>query len=519
MISVLKKHTDPTVLEQFMTDESGMFHASGLEAVYYPESEADLAQIMSAANDETSLVTLSGAGTGITGGRVAIYGGTIIATEHLCAPQPRDTPPTTAEVYGRSYTIYVDEARKQAIVPAGIPIEVLAEMLPVGLLYPPDPTETTALIGSTVATNASGARTFHYGPTRDWILGLRVVLPSGEVLSINRGELFADGEMTFTSDSGRQYSFPLPSYSMPPIKNAAGLYAQPGMDLVDLFIGSEGILGVVSEATIRLTEQPENIISDIAFFNSEAEALNYVEDIREAAASGAMTVLTLEYFDGNSLEFIDHEAVTGKQYRAAVYVEVVGTMEDLDPLLGALEINNCADDWFAEPGQEATEQKDFRHALPEGVNSYLRQQGSQKLGTDFVVPPAKFPELMRLYHEAGQAFGSKSARPGKHYLLFGHIGDCHLHFNFITHNEGELAFAKQLYVQLAQQVVEWGGTISGEHGVGKKTVNVGGQTVPYLELMYGREGLREIARVKRALDPNLILNIGNVIPREYLAEV
>ena len=519
MTQALKKQIDPAVLEQFATDESGLFQGEAIEAVCYPDSEADLAQLLAQATAEGTLVTVSGAGTGITGGRVATHGGVVVTTESLTAPWPRDLPATTADVFGTSYTIYVDEDRGRAVVPAGLSIEHLGNMLPAGLLYPPDPTEKTALLGGTVATNASGARTFHHGPTRDWILGLRVVLPSGDVLNLGREEVGADGGMTFTSDSGCQYSFPLPTYAMPALKNAAGLYARPGMDLVDLFIGSEGILGVVSEATVKLTQRPTNVVGEIAFFNRESDALNYVEDLRKAVAGGEMTVLSLEYFDRHSLEFIEHEAVTGKPYQAGVYAEAVGLMEDLDPLLEALEANSYADDWFAEESREATEQKDFRHALPEGVNSYLRRQGSQKLGTDFVVPPERFPDLLGLYREAGEAFRSKFPRAGKHCLVFGHIGDYHLHFNFLTHNQEESAFARELYVQMARQVVGWGGTISGEHGVGKKTVTMAGQTVPYLQVMYGREGLREIARVKRALDPSLVLNVGNMVSREYLEEM
>jgi len=347
---------------------------------------------------------------------------------------------------------------------------------------------------------------------------LRVVLPTGDILDISRGDCTGDGELRFASQSGRQYAVPLPSYQMPAGKNAAGLYACPGMDLVDLFVGSEGILGVISEVRLKLTERPDNIIGEIAFFPSEAEALGFIDDLRTAAA-GAMTVLSIEYFDSNSLDFMEHEVLAGKDYGAAVYTEVVGTLDELDPLIAALEDNNYAADWFAESGEEAAEQKEFRHSLPDEVHSYLRRHNSQAWITDFAVPAEKFPEMLQAYHAAGAAVREKFPRDGEHYLVFGHIGDYHLHVEFMTHNQEELTFVKQLYADLARQAIAWGGTVSAEHGVGKKTLTVDGRTIPYLELMYGKQGVMEIARAKQALDPNLILNVGNMVPRDYLQEL
>jgi D-lactate dehydrogenase (cytochrome) len=98
-----------------------------------------------------------------------------------------------------------------------------------------------------------------------------------------------------------------------------------------------------------------------------------------------------------------------------------------------------------------------------------------------------------------------------HHVLFGHIGDCHLHFNFITASEAERIHAKELYSELAKVAISMGGTISGEHGVGKKTLAIDGRTMPYLELMYGKAGLEEIARVKSAFDPKGLLNAGNML--------
>ena len=134
------------------------------------------------------------------------------------------------------------------------------------------------------------------------------------------------------------------------------------------------------------------------------------------------------------------------------------------------------------------------------------------------MPAPHFTDILAAYHEAGESFARRFPREGKHYLMFGHIGNYHLHVNFITQSEEERQFAKELYSGLAARAVELGGTISGEHGVGKKTIAIQGQTLPYLELMYGKEGLLQIARVKKSIDPGLILNVGNMVPRSYLLE-
>jgi len=224
---------------------------------------------------------------------------------------------------------------------------------------------------------------------------------------------------------------------------------------------------------------------------------------------------------------LEHEVLAGKGYGAAVYTEVVGTLDELDPLIAALEANDYAADWFADSSEEELEQKEFRHSLPDEVrhslpdevHSYLRRHNSQAWITDFAVPAEKFPEMLQAYHAAGAVLREKFPREGEHYLVFGHIGNYHLHVEFIAHNPEELAMAKQIYGELARQAVAWGGTVSAEHGVGKKTLTVDGRTMSYLELMYGKQGVMEIARAKKALDPNLILNVGNMVPRSYLEEL
>lgn len=501
------KRTDADTLAEFDTDESGSAHAANIEAVCYPETTADVVAVLREGNERGVPVTVSGAGTGLTGARVATTGGLVMSMLAMREATARpDVDLIEREHYGQRYVVYLDRERQEVYVPAGMSLELLDQMLPRELYYPPDPTEATATVGGTIATNASGARTFHYGATRDWVTGLEVVLPTGEVLWIERGEVTeADGFLSFGD-----HAVPVPQYHMPELKNAAGLYARPGMDLLDLFIGSEGILGVVTQARLKLSERPEETISEIAFFATEDQALGFVEDMRKAAASG-VPVLSLEYFNGNALRFMEHSAVRG-EHGAAAYVEIVGDMDQAEALLEALEVHEVAQDWFAETAEDRKEQREFRHSLPEGVNTYVRRQGSHKLGTDLVVPADRFAEMIALYREIGEQFTAHFPHDGEHWLMFGHIGNYHLHFNFLPRNDDELQFASELYAQLAQAAIAMGGTISGEHGVGKKTITINGERLPYLQLMYGREGLEQIAATKRALDPKWILNPGNMVP-------
>jgi D-lactate dehydrogenase (cytochrome) len=299
---------------------------------------------------------------------------------------------------------------------------------------------------------------------------------------------------------------------MPSVKNAAGLYGKPGMDLIDLFIGCEGILGIVTEATLRLAPRPEETISEIAFFDTEEQALAFVDDMRKAAHDG-VPVLSLEYFDGNSLRFMQHPAVRG-EHAAAVYTEIAGDMDQAEALLEALEAHEVAQDWFAETAEDRKEQREFRHSLPEGVNSYVRRHGSHKVGTDLVVPPDRFPEMVAMYRQIGAEFTERCPHDQEHWLIFGHIGNYHLHFNFLARNTDELEVAGELYARLAQAAIAMGGTISGEHGVGKKTIVIEGERVPYLQVMYGTEGLEQNAATKRALDPKWTLNPGNMVKAE-----
>jgi D-lactate dehydrogenase (cytochrome) len=291
--SVLVKSND---LQDYLTDAS--FIRDGYaERVMLPETIDEVAAALSEANCDRTPVTVSGAGTGTVGGRVA-FGGIVLATDRLNRIKLVDLTSLTA----------VAEA---GVILSDFQRSVESE----GLLYPPDPTERGCFLGGTVATNASGARTFKYGPTRNYIAGLKVVLASGEVLDLKRGEVRADANGRLRVGS---IELTLPNLRRPATrKNATGYFIAPEMDAIDLFIGSEGTLGVICEITARLLPKPEGLLSGVVFFANESDVLALVADVRAQGDARA-----IEFFDRESLNFLRQKYSTiPAEAVAAVFFE------------------------------------------------------------------------------------------------------------------------------------------------------------------------------------------------------
>src|SRR5688572_23980344 len=275
---LIKSHPDE--IQSFLSDAS-FIREGHAERVVLPESVEEVAEILAAANRDRVPVTVSGAGTGTVGGRVA-FGGIVLATDKL----------------NRITSIVLENGGGYAVAEAGVILSDLQRAVDQeGLLYPPDPTERGCFIGGNIATNASGARTYKYGPTRVYIRRLTVVLASGEIVDLRRGDVRADanGRIKVGSVEVR-----LPNYHMPATrKNASGYFVAPQMDAVDLFIGSEGTLGVICEVETRLLPKPEGLLSGVVFFENEADVLALVADARKRVDARA-----LEFFDRESLNFL-----------------------------------------------------------------------------------------------------------------------------------------------------------------------------------------------------------------------
>jgi len=496
--------TQPDEIQDYLADASYLRggHAS---RVVFPESSAEVAAILSRATADQTPVTISGAGTGTVGGRIP-FGGMVLATNNL-------------------NRIVIADAK--CVAEAGVRLSELQSAVDAkSLLYPPDPTERSCFLGGTIATNASGARTFKYGATRNYVQRLKLVLATGETLDLRRSELFAgmDGKIVIPLSSGRRIEAQLPTYSMPRVrKHASGYFVAPGMDLVDLFIGSEGTLGVIVEAELKLLPKPAGLLSGVVFFNDEANLLNFVREARERSLASRvqrageanlndLDARAIEYFDLESLRFLRSkyssilENVTG-----AIFFEQETTPATEDTLmnewLGLLEAHRALADesWFATNEQDQSKLREFRHALPVLMNEWFARYRQRKVSTDMSVPDEAFAGMLQFYQE--------SLREGDlRYTIFGHIGDNHVHVNILPRDDDEAAKAWEIYRSFIRRAVDVGGTISAEHGIGKLKRE-------YLDVLYGEQHLREMAALKRAFDPAGILGRGNMFTEEYLSVV
>jgi len=438
-------------VQGYLEDASGF--KGQAEKVLIPASESELLQILAQASANRVPVTISGAGTGVTGGRVAQSGWVI-----------------SMEKFQR-----VEIHQGHATVGAGVSLETLqAAAARANQFYAPDPTENTASIGGNIATDASGSRSFRYGSTRKHILCLRVALMDGRVLEVKRGD---------------QVDFGVPEIPLPnTTKNTAGYLLSPGMDWIDLFAGSEGTLGIVVEAELKMLPKPADVLAGVVFLPDDQAALNAVEQWR-----GLDGLRMIEYFDRNSLTFLRQRfSETPEHAGAALLIE----QENGD--IDFWADHAPEDSWFAASDQDRERFRRFRHALPELVNDTMRRRGFLKLNTDFAVPLARNGEMLNYYH-------ARLRESAIDYVLFGHIGDAHLHVNVLPNSEAEFQLAQKLLLEFARHAVELGGTVSAEHGLGKRKAHL-------LELQYTRQQIESMKAVKRRLDPAWLLNQGNLFP-------
>lgn len=479
-------------IQNYLTDASNF---KGIcEAVYFPENRNDVVEIIKELNVLRKTVTISGNGTGLTGARVP-QNGVVISTEKL------------------NKIIEINEIDKYAIVEPGV---ILADFLnsvsEKKLFYPPDPTEKNCFIGGNVATNASGEKTFKYGPTRDYILALEIVLPNGDILNLERGRQFADNYfMNLETENGNKISFEIPDYKMPETtKNTSGYFCEKDMDPIDLFIGSEGTLGIFTKIKLKLLPEPEKIISCIVFFNEEVDAFNFIKEARYISLNTrlrsdkrTLDALSLEYFDEKALRFLYSAYPTiPKSAKSAVWFEQEVTESNEETFfeywLNLICENNGDKDnaWFAFDKADKARLQEFRHSISLKVNEYVSKNNLRKLGTDVAVPDSNFKELyyfsQKIVEEAGMD-----------YVIYGHFGNSHMHLNMLPKTNEEYEIGKSLYSKICQKAIELKGTVSAEHGIGKMKKS-------YLIEMYGQQNINKMIEMKKILDPNFILGRGNI---------
>jgi D-lactate dehydrogenase (cytochrome) len=486
--------------DDYLRDESRRIGSA--DYIAFPTTEEQVIEVIREAHAGGLTVTVQGARTGLVAGAIP-QGGLVMNLSRMNK---------IGDIRGRE-----SGKRFLTVQPGAILADIRKAVEPQGLFFPPDPTETSASIGGMVAANASGALTFSYGPTRNWVQALRLVLSDGSILQLRRGESRASGRsFSLTTDDGRIISGDLPSYTQPNVKSAAGYYVADEMDMVDLFIGMEGTLGVVTEIELKLITKPQAVNGLTVFLPSEEAALKLVR-----VARGEELVLrpvAIEFFNHDALDLLRKAKSENPafaeipalrpSFHTAMYLEFHGqSQDDLDEVIVRLMEDiarlggSDEDTWYATNDRELEPLKAFRHATPEAVNLLIDQRRSvsaeiTKLGTDMSDPDESLERVLAMYN-AGLAENRLES------VIFGHVGNNHLHVNILPNNAEEYERGRSLYLSWAREIIALGGSVSGEHGIGKTKT-------PFLEMMYGEKAIAQMRALRELFDPQGLLNPGNL---------
>jgi len=443
-------------------------------------------------NQNNIKLTISGGRTGLTGSAVSLQG-TVLSMERFNSILEIDQQKQTVRLQPFVRWIELEKALNK-----------------VGGFFPPNPTEINSTIGGNIATNASGARTFKYGPTSKYVKQLTLVLANGQIAEIHRTGLTSKNEINFADINGNSYQFRLPQYTPPNIKNAVGFWNSSDLEAIDLFIGSEGLFGVITEIVLEYLKLPESTLGAVIFFENNSKMMEFVNFSRKISKNNFTNINSIisfrliEYFDTNSLNLLrksNQSIPINANY--AIWIEQEYKAIDEEMMFEQLNslIENFSDlpqsSWIAITDNEKERLRNFRHSLPLAIYEKFNKTSKLKIGTDTAVPVKNFQEYYDFLYNCLE-------KSNIDFLVFGHIGDCHLHANFFPKNEEEYRLAKSIYQDLLAKAIEFGGTISAEHGVGKLKKE-------YFLKLYPKEYIDLIRQIKSSLDPLNILNSGNII--------
>lgn len=414
------------------------------DLVVFPRSPEQVARLLRLAQEEGFPVVPRGAGTGLSGGAVPLAGGVVVALQRLAGVQE------------------INRADLLAVAGAGtITAHLQAAVEAEGLFYPPDPgSAAVCTLGGNVAECAGGPRGLKYGVTRDYLLGLEVVTPTGEVLRTG----------------GRT------------VKNVTGY------DLTRLFCGSEGTLGIITGVTLRLLPLPAARRTVLAVYRRLEDAC---ATVAQTLAEGILPA-ALELLDDVSVGCVEEHLRLGlpREAGALLLLEVDGTEGQVaeEARRAAECCASCGAERVTVAGspQEAERLWQARRAVPAAV----ARLKPTKVSEDATVPRSRLPELVRRIKEI-------AGRHGLTVAVFGHAGDGNLHPNFLVdrRDPDEMRRLEEATAELFRAALDLGGTLSGEHGIGYLKA-------PYLAWELGEEGLSTMRRLKKALDPAGILNPG-----------
>jgi glycolate oxidase len=420
------------------------------DVVLKPETTAEVSAIMKYCNDALIPVTPSGARTGLSGGALPIHKGVALSMEKF------------------NRVLHIDEKNHQVITEPGVITQVLQDAVKEkGLFYPPDPaSKGSCFIGGNVSENSGGPKAVKYGVTKDYVLNLEVVLPTGEIIWTGANVL----------------------------KNATGY------NLTQLIVGSEGTLAVITKIVLRLIPHPtQDLLMLVPFFDAE-KACEAVAAIFRAG----ITPSGLEFMERDALTWTqaftgDHTIEVKENHAAHLLIEVDGfdidaLMVDCEKIMNVLEAFETDEILFAESEAQKTSLWSLRRKVGEAVKSQSIYKEE-----DTVVPRYELPALLHHVKTIGKKYGL-------HSVCYGHAGDGNLHVNIIKGDLSDEQWDHELpkaIRELFTEVVKLGGTLSGEHGIGLVQQS-------YMDIAFPEISLNLMREIKKVFDPKGILNPGKI---------
>ena len=418
--------------------------------VLKPSCAEEVSEIMKLCTEHQIPVTPIGARTGLSGGALSIKGGVGLSMERF------------------NRILEIDEDNFQACVEPGVINQVFQEAVKEkGLFYPPDPTSRgSCFLGGNVALNSGGPRAVKYGVTKDWILNLEVVLPSGEMIWTGANTL----------------------------KNSTGL------NLTQLFVGSEGTLGVITKIITSLIAKPKLDMLMLVPFHSAEQACEAVPEIfRAGLRPSAMEFMERDAIDW-TIDFIDENLLdVAPHVQAHLLIELDGTEEaqlisECEKIMTVLEAFDTDEILFADSAAQKESLWKLRRRVGEAVkaNSVYKEE-------DTVVPRYEMPKLLTGVKEIGARYGFKS-------VCYGHVGDGNLHVNIIKADMPEERWNNELpkaIREIFQLCKDLGGTISGEHGIGYVQKE-------YMDVVFTQTEIELQKSIMKVFDPHGIMNPGKV---------
>ncbi len=449
-------YNDPEKLEPYSRDETpGKEWRHAPEAVVRPRTAEEIAAILKLANRERIPVTPRGAGSGLSGGAVPLHGGIVLHCDRM------------------NEILDIDTQNLMVVVEPGVVTNEINEVLkPHGLFYAGYPMSLeTCYIGGNVAENAGGGKAIKYGVTARYVLGLEVVTPTGEIVQLG-GKLVKD---------------------------------VTGYNLVQLMVGSEGTLGVFTKITLKVQPLPTASVDLLVLFPDGSTAIAAVPKLMTASG---ITPTAIEFMDRSAFEAACdylNETIPYRQAGAMLLITMDGT--DIERVtneyeaVGELCLTYGATEVYVADNATTSERVwKVRRNIAEAFNAMTDRQ----MGEDVVVPPASIPLMVAKLQELAERFGVMIP-------VFGHAGDGNLHARIAKNpqwtEEQWQAALPRILDELYDLTRELGGRISGEHGIGHKRKK-------YMPRVVQREYIDMLRAVKRALDPNLVLNPGKIFDVE-----